>query len=235
MGDKHAYCPYKRDSKGSSVYVFVSSSNEMINGEAGWFSSHLASSEDEKLITMKQTFNICAANEFHLLALRAHKHTHARPPLLFPSVAPSLSLSLSLLNLHRRVCFTVHVCLSMSVSLKRDMSSSPRKLTQGKSNTTASANNRSLSGCVCKKDHEKNFIDLSLTEDNSSPSASLVAITNDLCTRTRFIVAQPVTFSAADPERWEGPPASVWKELGGGAFVMSNICPQESSDREVSG
>lgn len=101
----------------------------------------------------------------------------------------------------------------MSVLLKRDMSSSPRKLPQAKSNTTASANSHSWVGvCVYMcvwKDHEENFIDLSLTEDNSSPSASLVAITKDLCARTRFIVAQPVTFSAADPERREGPPASV--------------------------
>lgn len=83
-------------------------------------------------------------------------------------------------------------------------------------------------------EQEGNFIDLSLTEDNSSPSASLVAITNDLCARTRFIVAQPVTFSAADPERREGLPACVCVREMGVLCAMSNICPPESSDREVS-
>lgn len=85
-------------------------------------------------------------------------------------------------------------------------------------------------------EQEGNFIDLSLTEDNSSPSASLVAITNDLRARTRFIVAQPVTFSAADPERREGLPACVYMcaERWGFVCAMSNICPPESSDREVS-
>lgn len=101
----------------------------------------------------------------------------------------------------------------MSILLKRDMSSSPRKLPQARNNTTASANNYGcafVSGCVCVRwEQEGNFIDLSLTEDNSSPSASLVAITNDLRARTRFIVAQPVTFSAADPERREGLSACV--------------------------
>lgn len=61
---------------------------------------------------------------------------------------------------------------------------------------------------MCARDEIRrgNFIDLSLTVDNSSPSASPVALTNDLPALTRFIVAQPVTFSAADPERREGPP-----------------------------
>lgn len=79
-------------------------------------------------------------------------------------------------------------------------------------------------------DQEGNFIDLSLTEDNSSPSASLVAITNDLRARTRFIVAQPVTFSAADPERREGLPACVcaqrwwwWGVLGGCARCQTYV------------
>lgn len=67
-----------------------------------------------------------------------------------------------------------------------------------------------MSGFVgARPEQEGNFIDLSLTEDNSSLSASLVAITNDVRARTRFIVAQPVTFSAADPERGEGRPAGV--------------------------
>lgn len=69
-------------------------------------------------------------------------------------------------------------------------------------------------------------------------SASLVAITNDVRARTRFIVAQPVTFSAADPERGEGRPAGVCACVeilrGGGSCAVSNICPPESSDGEVS-
>lgn len=83
-------------------------------------------------------------------------------------------------------------------------------------------------------EQEGNFIDLSLTEDNSSLSASLVAITNDVRARTRFIVAQPVTFSAADPERGEGRPAGVCvcmcSDIGGVLCAVSNICPPESSD-----
>lgn len=48
--------------------------------------------------------------------------------------------------------------------------------------------------------------------------------------RTRFIVAQPVTFSAADPERREGLPAGVcacveiWK--GGGCVLCQTYVPQ---------
>lgn len=93
------------------------------------------------------------------------------------------------------------------------MFSSPRKLPQARSTAAAPADSHgcvSMSGFVgARPEQEGNFIDLSLTEDNSSLSASLVAITNDVRARTRFIVAQPVTFSAADPERGEGRPAGV--------------------------
>lgn len=62
----------------------------------------------------------------------------------------------------------------------------------------------------------------------------MAAITNDLRARTRFIVAQPVTFSAADPEHREGLLAWLCVCGGGGACAMSNICPHESLDRKVS-
>lgn len=62
----------------------------------------------------------------------------------------------------------------------------------------------------------------------------MAAITNDLRARTRFIVAQPVTFSAADPEHREGLLACVCVCGGGEACAMSNICPHESLDRKVS-
>lgn len=75
-------------------------------------------------------------------------------------------------------------------------------------------------------EQEGNFIDLSLTEDNSSPSASLVAITNDLRARTRFIVAQPVTFSAADPERREGLRACVCARDGGVVRDVKHMSPR---------
>lgn len=83
-----------------------------------------------------------------------------------------------------------------------------------------------------RPEQEGNFIDLSLTEDNSSLSASLTAITNDVRARTRFIVAQPVTFSAADPERGEGRPAGVcasvaiWGVVVGGCVLCQTYVPQ---------
>lgn len=120
------------------------------------------------------------------------------------------------------------------------MSSPPRKLPQARNNTTASANNHGgtfVSGCVCVRwEQEGNFIDLSLTEDNSSPSASLVAITNDLRARTRFIVAQPVTFSAADPERREGLPACVYvcREMGVCVCDVKHMSPRVLRQGSVS-
>lgn len=42
----------------------------------------------------------------------------------------------------------------------------------------------------------------------------------------RFIVAQPVTFSAADPERWEGLPVCVCVEIGGFVCDVKHMSPR---------
>ena len=95
-----------------------------------------------------------------------------------------------------------------------------------------------MASCV-RTEQEGNFIDLSLTEDNSALSASLVAITNDVRARTRFIVAQPVTFSATDPERGEGQPAGacvcvhVWR-YGWVVCCVKHMSPRVLRQRGVS-
>lgn len=104
---------------------------------------------------MKQTVNISAANELHLLELLAHKHpTHHQPLIFIPSPSHISLICSGIAQQH--VCFTICVCecLSVSILLKRDMSSSSRKLPQARNNTTASANNHGHASvgewlCVC--------------------------------------------------------------------------------------
>lgn len=126
----------------------------------------------------------------------------------------------------------------MSILLKRDMSSSPRKLPQARNNTTVSANNH---GCVCGR--------------------GCVCVIGTGGELHWFIVNRgqqlPVSVSGRYNKRSARSDAlycssacnlfSCWpRTLGGAACLrecakrwgvlctMSNICPPESSDREVS-
>lgn len=85
-----------------------------------------------------------AANDLHLLELAAKN----QPLHLFYIFFICRGIA------QQHVCFSAHicVCLSMSILLKRDMSSSPRKLPQARNNTTVSANNQRCAyvcKCVC--------------------------------------------------------------------------------------
>lgn len=106
----------------------------------GWASSPVASDEDEKVIAIKHTVNISAANELHLLEpfLNTHKYINTSYFHLHPSCLSLICSSIAQQHVH--LAIRVFVCLSMSILLKRDMSS-PRKLLQARNSTSALAYN----------------------------------------------------------------------------------------------
>lgn len=131
------------------------------------------------------------------------------------------------------------VCLSMSILLKRDMFSSPRRLPQARNTTPAPTNNHgcaSMSSLVCATGAGGELHWFIVNRGQQLP-VSVSGRYNKWCARSDALYCSSASnLFSCWPRTWGGVACwcvCMYRDMGG-LCAVSNICPPESSDREVS-
>lgn len=238
---------YKHTHSFSGPFLSHLEDNRWINLLQSWTLNHSLNSTGENCSRncVCLCLSVCVWAQYHLYIPFSWKRRICAPNIFLIFIRPSYSritvVCRSITMRRFPLATRAFVCLSMSILLKRDMFPSPRKLPQARNTTLAPANNCScalMSGRVCATGAGGELHWFIVNRGQQLP-VSVSGRYNKWCARSDALYCSSASNLFSCWPRTQGG-AACWcvcmcRDIGGGGLcAVSNICPPESSDREVS-